>query len=105
MLSTSSLIPLDPVLCVSNSAKSKIERDMEEYFRPDPPGKSVWDTIMLVGAPKVKQEPNSDPPKEVTEAMKEYDRQKREGTLGPEWQYEERFRPEDFVERKEGEGY
>lgn len=53
----------------------------------------------------MKQEPNSDPPKEVTEAMKEYDRQKREGTLGPEWQYEERFRPEDFVERKEGEGY
>lgn len=68
MLSTPPLLPIDPVLCASQAAKSKLEHDLEEYFRPDPPGKSVWDVVTQVGGGAGVE--------------------KRDSTLGPEFKFE-----------------
>lgn len=79
MLGEPHLKTFDPVLCASQEAKSKIERDIAEFLEPDAPGKSVWDNIVLMGD----MVPVSDCkfPKFWTDAEEEHKKMKEEGTL------------------------
>lgn len=70
----------DPVLCVSQEAKSKVERDIAEFLEPDAPGKSVWDNIALMGG-AVPVGPDGKFPKFWTDAGEEYKKMKEGGTI------------------------
>lgn len=80
MLGEPDLKTFDPVLCASQEAKSKIERDIAEFLEPDAPGKSVWDNIALMGG-AVPVGSDGKFPKFWTDAEEEYKKMQDEGTV------------------------
>lgn len=81
MLGEPDLKSFDPVLCASQEAKSKIERDIAEFLEPDAPGESVWDNIALMGPGMVQVGPDGKYPKFWTDSEEEFKKMHEEGTF------------------------
>jgi hypothetical protein len=81
MLGESNLKPFDPVLCASQDAKSKVERDIAEFLEPEIPGKSVWDNIRLMGSDMVQVGLDGKYPKFWTDAEEKYKKMQADGTF------------------------
>jgi hypothetical protein len=81
MLGEPNLKPFDPVLCASQDAKSKIERDVAELLGPEELGKSVWDNIDLMPSNMVQIGPNDEFPKFWTDAEAEFKKMQEDGTF------------------------
>jgi hypothetical protein len=81
MLGESNLKPFDPVLCISQEAKSKIECNIAEFLEPEVPGKSVWDNIALMGPGIVRVGPDGKFPKFWADSEEEFKKMQENGTF------------------------